>query len=209
MINLKNKKALVIDYGSYISFAQRLAREEDGFGEIFYHVPKIFNGYPSYKPYDIGRNVEGITVVEEWASVIDDVDICLFPDVYEPALQEYFKSIGKAVFGSKYAGELEYDRVLLKNKIDELGLPLGEYWIAKGVDELESILKEHENVYVKSSHRGVSETWKSTNYLLSKGEINRLRTNLGAYANEEVFVVESKLESLAEVGIDTFCINGD
>lgn len=208
MINLKNKVVLCYDYGSYIGLAQRLARE-DGFGKVYYFLPKQQNGYPTHRPFDVGRNVEGITVIDEWASVIDEVDICVFPDVYEPALQEFFVSLGKAVFGSKYGGRLEYDRVLLKNKIEELDLPIGEYWVAKGVGELESILKEHENVYVKSSHRGDSETWKSTNYLLSKGELNRLRASLGIYATEEVFVVESKIESLAEIGVDSFSVNGD
>lgn len=208
MMNLQNKAALVFDYGSYISLALRLSRQ-GGFGKVYYYVPLVHNGFPTHRPFDIGRNVEGIIKVDEWASVIDEVDIVVFPDVYEPALQEYFSSIGKAVFGSKYAGKLEYDRVLLKDKIDGLGLPINDYWIAKGVDELESILKQETDVYVKSSHRGDSETWHSTNYLLSKGELNRLRTSLGAYANEEVFVVESKIKSLAEVGIDTFCINGD
>lgn len=208
MMNIQNKTALVFDYGSYISLAQRLSRE-DGFGKVYYFVPLIHNGFPTHKPYDIGRNVEGIIKVDEWASVINEVDIVVFPDVYEPALQVYFKSIGKAVFGSKYAGELEYDRVLLKKKIEELGLPINDYWIAKGVDELESILMSEKDVYVKSSLRGDCETFHSTNYLLSKGELGRMRSNLGAYANEETYVVEGHIESQAEVGIDTFCINGD
>lgn len=207
--NLKNKNCLVFDYGSYISLAVRLGRESDGFGKVFYYVPLVHNGFPTHKPYDIGRNVEGITKVDEWASVIDDVDLVCFPDVFEPALQTYFKKIGKAVFGSKYAGELEYDRVLLKHKIEELGLPINDYWVAKGVDELDSILKQEKDVYVKSSLRGDSETWNSTNYLLSRGELDRMRHDLGVYQTEETYIIESKIKSLAEIGIDTFCINGD
>src|SRR6185312_8945353 len=183
MMNLKNKKCLVMGYGSDISLAIRLGRE-DGFGTVYYHTVNIHNGFPTHKPYDIGRNVEGITKIDEWASVIGEVDIVCFFDVYEPALQEYFVSIGKAVVGSKFAGELEYDRVLLKQKIEQLGLPINDYWVAKGIDELDSVLKQETDVYVKSSHRGYGETWKSTNYLLSKGELNRMRTNLGAYENE-------------------------
>lgn len=209
MTNIINKKkCLVFDYGSYLSVAQRLA-EPDGFGTVYYYVPKVHNGFPDHKPYDIGRNIENIIVVDEWAEVIHDVDIVVFTDVYEPALQEYFVSVGKRVFGAKYACKLETDRKFLKETIESVGLPSGEYQIAYGLDELEEILKGTENVYVKSSLRGDMETWHHENWILSKGELQRMRKNLGVYANQETYIVETPIESLAEIGIDSFVINGE
>lgn len=202
------KKCLVFDYGSYVAVAQRLA-EPDGFGAVYYYVPKVYNGFPDHRPYDIGRNVENITVVDEWAEVIHDVDIVVFCDAHEPALQEYFVSIGKRVFGSKYACKLETDRKFLKETIASVGLPVNEYEVAYGLDALEGILQQRENVYVKSSLRGDMETWHHENWILSKGEIQRMRKNLGVYANRETYIVESPIESLAEIGIDSFVINGE
>lgn len=207
MTDLKQYNCLVYDYGSNLSLAMRLSRE-DGFGKTYYFVPTVHNGYPDHKPIDIGRNVPNVIKVKEWAEVINEVDCVIFPDVYEPALQTYFKSIGKAVFGSKYACELEYDRVRLKELLTEYGLPVNEYEVAKGIDELDSILQERVDVFVKNKLRGDSETWHHTNYNLSKGELQRMRASLGAYQNQETYLVETPIDSIAEVGIDTFCING-
>lgn len=206
-INLKDKVCLVMDYGSYLPLASRLARS-DGFGTVYYHIPVVHNGYPDHRPHDIGRNVEGVIKIDEWASVINEVDIVVFPDVYEPALQTYFASIGKAVFGSRYACELEYNRGKLKSMMKKLGLPVNEYEIVTGVDELDRSLKDKTNVFVKGNLRGDMESWKSTEYILSKGELQRMRTHLGAFQNKAVFLIETPVESLAEVGIDTFCIGG-
>lgn len=197
-----------MDYGSYLPLASRLSRS-DGFGILYYWTPVVHNGYPDHRPKDIGRNVDGVIKVSEWASVINEVDIVVFPDVYEPALQTYFSSIGKAVFGSKYACELEYNRVKLKEIMADLGLPVNPYESAVGVDQLDAMLKEKTDVYVKNSLRGDMESWHHTNYALSKGELQRMRSHLGAYQNQETYLVESPIDSIAEIGTDTFCINGE
>jgi hypothetical protein len=172
-------------------------------------MPKVMNGFPDHRPIDVGRNVPGVIRVKEWAEVINDVDLVYFPDCHEPALQMFFQNdLNKKVFGSRYASDLEHDRKGTKELMKQLDLPLNEYFVAEGMDELEKILKENDNVYVKSSLRGDSETWKSTNYLLSKGELQRMRSNLGAYQNKETYIVETPIDSIAEVGIDTFCVDG-
>lgn len=207
MTLLSGIKCLVYDYGNYLSIAERLGRS-DGFSKVYYFTPKIMNGFPDHRPFDIGRNVSGVEVVKEWASIIDEVDIVVFPDSHEAALQQFFVDIGKKVFGSKFACEIEHDRATAKQLMKDIDLPLNDYEVVHGINELESTLMGRENVFVKSKLRGDMETWHHENYLLSKGELQRMRTHLGAYQNKEEYIIESPIESLAEIGIDTFCVDG-
>jgi len=207
MIDLKSFNCLTIDYGNYLSFAERLGRE-DGFGKSYYWMPIVQNGYPSHKPIDVGRNVSNVIKVKEWAECIHDIDIVCFPDSHEPQLQEYFVSIGKRVFGCRRACELEHSKGVLKQTMKDIGLPVGVYYSIRGVDELEEFLKNKTNVYVKSELRGDMETWKHKNYALSKMELLRIKNNMGTFATEENYIVEEPIESIAEIGIDSFCIDG-
>lgn len=207
MIDLKSLNCLVYDYGNYLSVAERLGRE-DGFGTVYYFVPKTMTGYPEYKPFDIGRNVKNVVVVKEWAECIHDVDLVAFPDSHESELMLFFESIGKRVFGCRRANELEHNKGLLKQTLKDVGLPVGIYYSFKGVDMLTEFLKNKENVYIKSELRGMMETWKHKNYALSKMELLRMKNNMGTFASEENYIVEEPIESIAEIGIDSFCVNG-
>lgn len=207
MTPLSEIKCLVFDYSNYLCLAERLGRV-DGFQKVYYYTPKIFNGFPDHRPLDIGRNVPNVEIVEEWASVIDEIDIVVFPDSHEPALQTYFESIGKKVFGSKYGCEIEHNRGMAKQMMKEIGLPVNDYEEATGMTELENILKQKENVFVKSSLRGDLETFHHENYMLSKAELLRMRNHMGAYAEKEKYIVETPIDSVGEIGIDTFCIDG-
>lgn len=206
MIDLKYYSALQYDYGNFFPIAQRLARD---FGDMYYWMPKIHDGFPTHKPIDVGRNVPDVISVMEWAEVIEEVDMVLFSDCHEPALQKFFEDVlKKKVFGSRYASQLEHDRQAMKMLMKSLQLPVNQYYVAEGIDELEMLLKEHDNVYVKSALRGDMESWKSQNYTLSKFELQRMRSSLGAYQNKEVYIVEEPIESIAEIGIDTVTVDG-
>jgi phosphoribosylamine-glycine ligase len=205
MVNLSEKTILCYDYGNYIEVAIRLARD---FGRVYYFNPGVFNGYPEHNQHDIGRNVPNIIKVKEWAEIIYEVDIVVFPDSHEPFLQQFFREQGKLVFGSAHACRLEHDRSYLKKTLKDLGLPVGAYYTAKGLEQLDEILKGAKDVYVKSSLRGDGETFHHTNYALSKIELKRMKHDLGVYANKETYIVEEKIDALAEFGYDGFTTNG-
>lgn len=206
MIDLKYYTALQYDYGNFFPIAQRLARD---FGETFYWMPYVHDGFPTHKPIDVGRNVPDVMRIREWASIIDEVDLVMFSDCHEPALQMFFeKQLKKKVFGSRYASELEHDRKTMKELMKSLNLPLNKYYVAEGIDELEQLLMEHENVYVKSGLRGDMESWKSINYTLSKGELQRMRNNLGVYQNKPTYIIEEPIDSIAEIGVDLVTVDG-
>lgn len=205
MIDLSDKKVLVYDFGSYVEVAERLSRD---YGTVYYFCPYVMNGYPKHEAMDIGRNVPGFIKVKEWASIIDEVDLVYFPDSHEPYLQNFFRTIGKAVFGSVFACDLEHDRKKLNETLKEVGLPVAPYAVATGIDELEQILLQSKDRFIKSSLRGEMETWHHTDMRLSKRELKRMRHDMGLYENKETYLIQHPIEGIAEVGIDPFCIDG-
>lgn len=206
-MNLSDKKALCLDYGNNIGFAIRLSSD---FGTVYYWAgPYVTNSFPTHNVEDIGNNVPNLIKVKEWASVYEEVDIVCFPDSMEPALQHWMRSHGMPVFGCGFADRLEHDRLFLKETLKDLGLPVGTFYTAHGLDELEQILIGRENVYVKGSIRGNGETWKHKKWQLTKRQFMKLRADMGLYANRETYVVEEVIPSIGETGFDGFIVGGE
>lgn len=206
MKDLSGFSILCMDYGNNISVAKRLAKD---YGKVFYWPgPYVTNSFPVHNPSDIGNNVNEIITVKEWPSVYDEADEVMFLDSMEPYLQNWMKSHGKPVFGSVFAEKLEHDRLLIKQTLKDLGLPVGNYSVAHGLDELEQILMNSKDGYVKSSMRGNSETWKHKDWRLTKRQLKKLRHEMGLYENRETYIFEHPLESLIEFGYDGFICNG-
>jgi hypothetical protein len=202
---IKNKTVLCFDFGSQIQVAQRLSKD---FGKVLYYIPSVINGFEDHKAHDIGRGVEGVERVYDWWDYYDEIDLFVFTDIYMGGLQEFLRSRGKLVFGSGKAGKLETDRLGFKELIKELGLPVNEYDVANGIDELDFKLKSVEDRYIKSNLRGDMETFHHTNYVLSKTELKRMKHDYGVYDKQETFIIESPIESIAEIGYDGYCIQG-
>ena len=205
MIDLSDKKALVYDYYNMEEVAIALAKD---FGEVYYTGPYVINGFEEHGPADIGRNVPNIKRVKDWASVIDEVDLCVTTDSHEPWLQQHWKNLGKKVFGSFFACELEKNRKEGKRLLKELGLPVGSYAEADGVDQLEQILMNTGHGWVKGGLRGDGETWEHKDWRLSKGEISRIRSHLKIYQNQPSYIVEQHIDGIAEIGKDIMTAGG-
>lgn len=203
MIDLSDKSVVVMDYKNNISVAQRLAKS---FGTVYYWGgPYVSNGFPEQSSASVGLGVSNIIKVKEWAEVYDQADMFMFTDSMEPFLQDKIRSWGKPVFGSVFADRLEHDRVLLNETLKSLGLPVGLYSIAKGLDELEEILKNAGGVcYVKAALRGSSETWRHTDWRLSKRQLKKLRYEMGVYENVETYVISQHMDCIVEWGYDGF-----
>jgi hypothetical protein len=206
MTNLFEVKILVIDYGNNIGFAMRLSRD---YGTVFYWAgPYVTDSFPTHNVADIANNVPNLIKVKEWAEVYDEVDEVAFCDSMEPALQSLMRRQGKPVFGCGYADCLEHDRLYIKQTLKDLGLPVGTYYVANGLDQLEQILTGARNVYVKSQLRGNGETWKHNSWRTTKRPFLKLKNDMGLYGNRETYVVEEMLKAIAEVGMDGWIVGG-
>jgi hypothetical protein len=204
-MNPSTMTMLVWDYGSQVKFAQKMA---ETFQRVYYYNPSVHDGFEEVRDVEIGSGVDPVIKIKSWASVIKDIDIVAFTDCYEPEVQNYFMDLDIPVFGSRNSSLLETDRVYLKQAMEGLGLPMGNYDIADGVDYLEVLLREKEDVFIKSNHRGNHETTHWKNYRLSKGEIRRMKKDMGIFSGNERYIIEEKIDGIAEIGIDTFCIDG-
>lgn len=206
MINLSNKIVCVIDFGNYISVAQRLARD---FSKVFYWNPTVINGFPNHNPVDIGRGVPGVIKIQNWEDYYEEIDLFVFPDLYFEGLQEWLKRMGtKLVYGSGRGQIMETDRGAMKMLQKQLGLPINEYEEVEGLYELESRLRMAEDKYVKSSLRGDMESFHHMNYILSKEELKAMKHRMGIFDKKEKYIIEAPIQAIAEVGIDTMVCDG-
>lgn len=200
-----DKTVCVIDNGLFSEVATVLARS---FGTTYLFVPWV-NAYPRTIQIIVGTGLEGVTKIEDIWSVVDEVDLFVFPDVYEGPLQEHLVSLGKRVWGSRRGDRLELDRPYSKQVCEDVGLAVGPWEQVVGMDNLRDVLKDHDDRWVKISRsRGDFETFHSETYALAEPRLDEIERKLGATKNQTVFIVEESIEDAVEIGYDGFTIDG-
>jgi hypothetical protein len=206
MTNLRTKTVLVYDYGQYVELAVTLSKQ---FGRTLYFAPWVDGGNPTSRFLRVGQGFDGVERVEEIWPHIDDVDLFVFADVYEPGLQEYLVTRGKRVWGCRSGAELELDRVASKTKSQALGIDVPPYREIIGFDALRKHLKTHDDQWVKISlTRGDMETFGSPNYAASEQLLDKLEHDLGPKKKIMQFVVESGVNDAVEIGYDGYTVDG-
>jgi hypothetical protein len=192
--------------GSYVSVAQRLAKE---YKLVYYCNYSWIDPYPKINKVQIGVGLDGIVVIENPWDVYSQIDLWVFPDCYQGPLQEWLRSQGEKVWGSGAAEELEFERDLLKEHIKSLGLPVNPWVKVQGLTNLRLYLQKNEDVFVKiSKWRGTIETFHSKNYTLIKPELDEMEHCLGPLAEEILFIVEQPIKDSVEVGWDGWVVDG-
>ena len=205
-MNLKTKTVLVCCQPLFVSLAERLARD---FAKVYLHVP-WGGSFPTMNHGMVGTGLPGVEVVDDiFGPHFDEVDLFVFPDLYNAAVQIHLEGLGKRVWGARNAEEMEIYREVCKKKMEELGLPVQPWKVVKGCDALREHLMEHENQHVKIDRwRGVTETFFSPNYAAVEMKIDAIQNDIGAFKDSLEFIVEDDLPDRVEVGIDTICIDG-
>lgn len=205
MTNYRSKTVCVYDHGLFVELAITLSHD---FGRVLYYAPWE-NGYPKSNSLRIGQGIKGIERVSSPWSYVDDIDLWVFPDVYEGALQEYLASKGKRVWGCRLGEELELDRVASKERSRKLGIDIGPYTEITGLDALREHLKKNDNQWVKiSATRGDMETFGSKNYEAVEQRLDELEHRLGAKKKLMEFIVEDAIDPAVEVGYDGYTVDG-
>ena len=168
--SLKSKTVLVYDHKNYVETAIRLSRE---FDRVLYFKPWK-DAAPKTQPLLIGDGYAEITRVRDFFDVVNDVDLFVFPEIYDGDLQVFLEGLGKRVWGSRKAERFEYKRGLFAKTLKEVGLPVAPFEKVIGVSALRRYLTDHQDVWVKIEMRGDRETWHSHNIEESQCELDAI-----------------------------------
>ena len=107
----------------------------------------------------------------------------MFTDVYQASLQDYLSSLGKLVWGSHYAEELELDRMESYKILKSVGVAQNKKRTVIGIDALREYLKKNEGVYLKISyHRGCFETASAKSYNIIETFLDKIQHEMGVYS---------------------------
>jgi hypothetical protein len=196
------------DQGLFPEIARTLSKS---FGRVTYTSPWV-SGFPFSKDIEVGEGMAEYERVEDIADVIDETDLFVFPDIYKGPMQEYLRKIGKRVWGSFRADEIEIYRSEAKPVFKKLGIPQGPYEIVEGINGLRKYIKSRGNtkLWVKiDKTRGDTETFPTENYELAKNILDDFEARLGPKADIMKFTVEDHLEGTIDLAIDTHCVDGN
>lgn len=208
MSDYSSKTAMVIAHPLFLELACRLARD---FGKVYYWNPGADATFPTAQQGMVGYGMEGVTVVDSWAGPhFDSVDLFVFPDLYQAALQIHLEGLGKRVWGARNGEELEIYRGTCKELMEKEDLPVQPWGVVKGIKALRNHLMEFPDQHVKiDRYRGNFETFFSPDYDLVATKLDEIAHNLGPLQEVIEFMVEDDLPDKVEAGLDTYCIDGD
>jgi phosphoribosylamine-glycine ligase len=210
MVNLKNKTVLVWEPGGiFVEIAKRLSKD---FGHVLYCNDWV-GSYPTSRGLVVGQGDPDFErIVNPWAHY-DEIDLWVFPDVYNADVHTFLRGQGKRVWGCGGMGSmLELDRVATKKMMEKAGLPVGGYKEITGIDALRRFLKDNRNQFVKlggcCGERGDIETLNALNYEHVEPVLDELEHRLGARTDCMEFVVEDAIDPAIETGWDGVAVDG-
>ena len=191
--------------GSYVNVAMEL---NNFFEKVYYHSVNQ-NPFPMKSMSSIGIGYDDIERIDDFWSNIDLFDIIIFPDIYFKDWGYRLRVLGKQVWGGCPSEELETDRKLFKEELQSVGLSIAPTEYIIGIDDLIDKLKTRTDVWLKISYfRGQMETYHHINMNQSSIWLENLKVSLGPLGKSQEFIIETPIESIAEVGFDGYTING-
>ena len=206
MNDYSTKSAIVIDNYLFCELAIKLA---ESFGRVQYFAESLHDPFPDERKGKVGSGFPGVERVLDWESHIDENDIFIFPDINWGPTQVMLEGMGKRVFGSRKADQLENYRDKTKELMKKLKLPIGPYFTITGLPELRTYLKSVKDKYIKINlWRGNGETKKSINYRIIETLLDRWEFELGPLKYTEKFIIEEELPNKIEIGTDRYIVDG-
>jgi hypothetical protein len=201
----KDLTVLVYDHGLFLSLAQTLAKD---FGRTLYFC-SWESSFPDTKTMAVGRGVPGVESVDSFWKYFDEIDLFIFPDIYDGELQVFLEKQGKRVWGSRRGEELETLRPQSKKALEKVGLDCGKWKEIVGMDALRAYLMHNDDQYVKISRtRGDAETFFAKNYKNIWPRLDELALKLGPYQKKMHFICEDKIPDAVEFAMDGYCVDG-
>jgi hypothetical protein len=195
--DIKDVVACVCDYGTFISVAEKLGEKMK---KVYYYSP-YESEYENSKEALQGTGLDNVERLDEFMDpdVFDTIDLFIFPDIGFNDLQKHLRSIGKTVWGSMGASELELTRDLFLEKVKSVGLPVIPYKKIVGLDALSIYLRGAKDKWIKiNRYRENMETWHHIDYEHSKRRLDHFNVIFGPIRNELVFIVQDNIKSEVE-----------
>lgn len=197
----------VCDFGSFISLAEKLS---ETCRKVYYHTP-IEREFRNLDDAVIGFGIPKVHKIDSFMDpeIVKETQLFVFPDIGYVGEQMYLRSIGKPVWGSNGADELERLRTQFVKVIDELGLPMVHTEKIRGLGNLCEYLKDKKNVWVKvNEFRDNMETWHHQDWFHSQPMLRRLWIKFGVAPELVWFVVQDALDGATEIGYDGLSVDG-
>lgn len=198
----------VVDYGTFIDLAECMATRVK---ESLYYSP-FEAEYLDVKQCVTADGVKSFSRIDEFMDpdVFEKIDLFIFPDIGYGGLQRYLRSVGKAVWGSMGASDLELYRTKFIHTLKEVGLPYVESKRIVGLSALADYLSTTTNKHVKiNRYRGNMETWRHQDFKHSQRKLEELSMEFGPLKDYVIFVVQDDIPDAREIGYDGWTIDGE
>ena len=200
--------ACVIDYGSFISLAEKLGEK---MARCYYYSP-FEEEFRDAQKCVVGTGLKNVVRLDEFMDpdALKEIDLFVFPDIGYGGLQRHLRyDLGKSVWGSMGASDLELYRTQFLERLADAGLPVAPSEVIRGLTNLKLYLQRNEDKWVKVNRfRENMETWHHIDWEHSQPMLASLSTDFGGIADKVVFVVQDPILHAQEVGYDGFCIDG-
>jgi len=207
MKDVSDVVACIVDYGTFISLAEKLA---ETYKKVYYHSP-FQEEYLDARKCVIGDGIQSVERLDEWMDPekIKEIDLFIFPDIGYGGEQRLLRSMGKAVWGSMGASDLELYRTRFLKVLKDLDLPVVNYVTKQGLTNLSNHLRTVKNKWIKINRfRANMETWKHIDYDHSVRELERMAIEFGGVKERVTFVVQDEIDTEIEIGYDGWSIGG-
>src|SRR5580698_7548721 len=109
-MDLSKATVCVVDQGLFAELAAVLA---PSFGRTLY-CSTWKTAFPRSNASAVGKGLAGVQRIESFWPIIDQIDLFVFPDILNGDYQIYLRRLGKRVWGSGQAEELELSRAHAK-----------------------------------------------------------------------------------------------
>lgn len=204
-MNPSDITACVIDHGLFLPIAQKLGEQ---YKKVYFWspwddcAPKVERGI-------IGDGFENIERVRDIWSIKRQCDLFVFPDVGFAGLQQELVAQGFKVWGHHGADELETQRGLFLEKIEEVGMLVPGFHKISGITKLKEHLRNKEDKWIKISRwRGDWETLHWRDWEHDESTLDGYAYRFGPAKEVLTFYVFDAIDTDIEDGIDTYCIDG-
>jgi len=198
----ESRSFLIWDVSAAVDHARKLARD----GNKVYYYTEWTEASPSFKKYASGLGYEGVTKVKNFYKFVDKVDCICFFYIGRGDLCVWLRDKGYTCFGAGQGERLERDRAWAKDVQKKIGLPVQDYKVIKGIDNVIKYVKKSPKKYIKLNiWRGDQETFFVEDAEEAETILNPMKAKLGPFSNGFEFIVEDEVPNVVvESGWDLF-----